>query len=79
MEKLSPFAELWTHYVSGYFVHAYLQTVAGSTFIPKEKNDLNVLLQTYLLEKAIHSLNYELNNRRELVIIPLRLIEVIIR
>jgi maltose alpha-D-glucosyltransferase/alpha-amylase len=79
INKLLPFAELWTHYVSGYFVHAYLQTVDGSTFIPKEKNDLNVILQTYLLEKAVYSLNYELDNRQDLVIIPVRLIQTILK
>ncbi len=56
-----------------------MQTVEGSTFIPKEKNDLYVLLQTYLLEKAIYGLNYELNNRQELVIIPLRLIQALLK
>jgi maltose alpha-D-glucosyltransferase/alpha-amylase len=79
MDKLLPFAELWTHYVSGYFVHAYLKTVEGSSFIPKEKEDMEVMLQTYLLEKAIYSLNYELNNRPELVIIPLQLIKFLIK
>jgi maltose alpha-D-glucosyltransferase/alpha-amylase len=79
MEKLLPFAQLWTHYVSGYFVHAYLQTVEGSIFIPKEKNDRDIMLQTYLLEKAVYSLNYELDNRKELVIIPLRLIQAIVQ
>ncbi|MBA2760523.1 MAG: maltose alpha-D-glucosyltransferase [Segetibacter sp.] len=79
INKLLPFAELWTHHVSGYFVHAYLQTVDGSTFIPKEKNNLNVMLQTYLLEKAIYSLNYELDNRQDLVIIPLRLIQTTLK
>ena len=79
MDKLLPFAELWTNYVSGYFVHAYLETVEGSPFIPQEKNDLKVMLQTYLLEKAIYSLNYELNNRQELVIIPLHLIQTLLK
>jgi maltose alpha-D-glucosyltransferase/alpha-amylase len=78
MEKLRPFADLWTHYVSGYFVHTYLQTVGDSSFIPRDKDDRDIMLQTFLLEKAIYALNYELSNRPELAIIPLRLIRAIV-
>jgi maltose alpha-D-glucosyltransferase/alpha-amylase len=36
------------------------------------------MLETYLLEKAITDLNYELQNRPERVIVPLKLIQAII-
>jgi maltose alpha-D-glucosyltransferase / alpha-amylase len=78
-KKLKSFADLWIHYVSGYYIQSYLDTVQGSPFIPKDKEDLEVLLQTFLLQKALQSLNYELNNRKELVIIPLRLIKAIMK
>ncbi len=71
-EKLLPFAEQWYHYISSFFMDAYLQTVKGSSFIPEDKDDLAIMLETYLLEKAIYELNYELNNRPDWVIIPLR-------
>ena len=77
LDKLLPFAEQWYHYMSGFFMQAYLETVAGSPFIPENKDDLEVLLQTYLLEKAIYELNYELNNRPDWVVIPLRGIKAI--
>jgi maltose alpha-D-glucosyltransferase/alpha-amylase len=79
IEKLKPFAELWTTHVSGYFLHDYLNSVQGSSFIPESKEDLDVLLQTYVLEKAVYSLNYELNHRPDYVIVPLRLIKAIIK
>jgi maltose alpha-D-glucosyltransferase/alpha-amylase len=78
INKLLPFAKLWTDHVSGYFVHAYLKTVEGNSFIPQQNENMKIMLQTYLLEKAIYSLNYELINRIELVMIPLRLIKEII-
>jgi maltose alpha-D-glucosyltransferase / alpha-amylase len=78
-QKLKSFADLWIHYVSGYYMQSYLDSVKDTTFIPKDKDDLEVLLQTFLLQKALQSLNYELNNRKELVIIPLRLIKSIIK
>jgi trehalose synthase len=78
IEKLTPYAELWTHYMSMFFLHAYLETVAESSFIPKDKNDLRTLLEVYLLERAIFALNYELNNRPQWVMVPVRLINTIL-
>ncbi len=77
--KLRPYAELWTHHVSGYFLHAYTNTVDGANFIPANKEDLQILLQTFLLEKAVYSLNYELNHRPEYVVVPIRLIMAILK
>lgn len=71
-EKLIPFAEQWYHYMSGFFLKAYLDRVKDSDFVPDNEEDLQVLLQTFLLEKAIYELSYELNNRPGWVIIPLR-------
>jgi maltose alpha-D-glucosyltransferase/alpha-amylase len=75
--KLLPYAELWYHYMSSFFMQAYLETAKGHSFIPDEREDLDVMLQTYLLEKAIYELNYELNNRPDWVIIPIRGIKAI--
>jgi len=77
--KLLPFVEQWYHYTSRFFVQAYLETVKGSPFIPQNKADLEVLLETYLLEKAVYELNYELNNRPDWVLIPLRGIKSIMK
>jgi maltose alpha-D-glucosyltransferase/alpha-amylase len=76
---LRPFAEQWYHYMSGFFMKSYLETVKGYAFIPKNKEDLDVLMTTFLMEKAIYELNYELNNRPDWVIIPLRGIKALIK
>jgi maltose alpha-D-glucosyltransferase/alpha-amylase len=78
IRELIPFATLWTHYMSGFFMQAYLETVRNSSFIPPQPDDLRVMLETYLLEKAITDLNYELQNRPERVIVPMKLIQAII-
>jgi len=77
--KYIPFARLWAHYMSGFFMKAYLDTVAGARFIPKDKNDFRVMLQTFLLEKALIDLNHSLNNGAESVVVPLRTIKTIIK
>lgn len=76
-QKLVPYAELWQYYMCDVFMEAYLDVVKGSKLIPEDKNDLRILLETYILEKAIYELNYELNNRPEWVIIPIRGIRAI--
>jgi len=72
--KLTPPTERWIQAASGVFLDAYLGTVKGSDFIPDDANDLYVLLQTYLLEKAIFELNHELDERTDWVTVPLRVI-----
>ncbi|MBL0743926.1 maltose alpha-D-glucosyltransferase [Chryseolinea lacunae] len=78
-EKLIPYIDQWYHYVSGFFMKAYLETVNGSSFVPADKEDLNILMNTFLLEKAIYELNYEMNNRPDWLVIPMRGIQDIIR
>ena len=78
-EKMLPFAQMWTHYVTGIFMESYLKTVAGSNFIPADKEDLKILLETFLLEKAITSFRFEVNNRPDWVIVPLQLIKSLLR
>jgi maltose alpha-D-glucosyltransferase / alpha-amylase len=77
--KLMPFVEQWYHYMSGFFMNAYLEAVEGTDLIPDNKEDLDTLMTTFLLEKAIYELNYELNNRPDWVIIPLRGIKSILK
>jgi len=75
--KLLPYVEQWYHYMSGFFMKAYLETVKDSALIPQEKEDLEILLQTFLLQKAIYELNYEVNNRPSWVVVPLNGIKAI--
>jgi maltose alpha-D-glucosyltransferase / alpha-amylase len=79
ISKLMPFADQWFHYMSGFFMRAYMKTVEGHSFIPHSKEDLEILMNTFTLEKAIYELNYELNNRPDWVIIPIRGIKAVLR
>ncbi|MFA0963996.1 maltose alpha-D-glucosyltransferase [Roseivirga sp. BDSF3-8] len=78
-ESMDIWAENWYHYMSGYFMEAYLKKTKGSEFIPENEEHLDILLQTFLLEKAIYELKYELNNRPEWAITPIRGIKYIMR
>jgi maltose alpha-D-glucosyltransferase/alpha-amylase len=69
---LESWVELWHIYVGGIFLRSYLNTSADATFLPKDKEDIGTLLDIFLLEKALYETGYELNNRPEWVIIPLK-------
>jgi maltose alpha-D-glucosyltransferase / alpha-amylase len=74
INTLSPRAEDWYHTVSDVFLRSYLETIFRGkvNLLPSNPEDLKRLLEVFLLEKAIYELNYELNNRPDWVIIPLR-------
>jgi len=76
---LEPWADLWYHYVSGIFLHSYLETCGEAPFIPHDKGELEILLQAFLLDKAVYEVGYELNNRPDWVIIPIRGIQHILK
>ncbi len=78
-KKLMPVVEEWYRYVSNIFLQAYLHDVKDTSFIPHTRSDLDTLMTTFLLEKAIYELNYELNNRPDWVIIPLNGIKAIMK
>ncbi|GAB3316841.1 maltose alpha-D-glucosyltransferase [Larkinella ripae] len=78
IKNLLPFADLWAFQISEIFLKAYLDTVQDSNFYPKDKADLQMMLETYLLERAIFDLNYDLANRPERVLAPVRIINTIV-
>ena len=78
-DYLEAWAELWYHYMSGFYIHAYLEKAQGYNFLPDNQEDFNTLMQTFLLEKAVYELNYDLNNRPSWTIIPMRGIQYVMQ
>src|SRR2546425_674665 len=76
---LERWADLWYRQMSSTFLQSYLQTASGAMFIPQNSDDLQVLLEAYLLDKAVYEIGYELNNRPDWVIIPIRGIKHILK
>jgi maltose alpha-D-glucosyltransferase/alpha-amylase len=78
VEELLPFASIWAHYISGFFLKAYLQTMGASPLLPDTKEDLHVMMQTFLLEGALQHLNHDLKNTPDIISASVSLIEKIL-
>jgi maltose alpha-D-glucosyltransferase/alpha-amylase len=69
LEFLESWAEQWQHYVGRFYLGAYMERMGMGTTLTQEDD---ILIRTFLLEKAIYELGYELNGRPDWTIIPLR-------
>ena len=70
--KLEVWARFWQAAVSEAYLKSYLEEASKGSFLPEKKEDLDLLLRIFLLEKGMYELSYELNHRPEWVRIPLR-------
>jgi len=78
-ETLEPWAELWSYYVGQHFIGVYTQHTESATFtirnaefglIPADPHQRELLLRSYLMQKAIYEMIYEMNNRPRWLPIP---------
>ena len=67
---MEPWRKLWHTWASESFLSGYLEVCHGQACFAEEE-ELKMLLDAYLLEKAIYEIGYELNNRPEWLRIPM--------
>jgi len=72
LNALDFWAQYWQTWVSATFLKAYLRTSGSASFVPQSREELAVLLDAYVITKAVYELGYELNNRPSWVRIPLQ-------
>jgi maltose alpha-D-glucosyltransferase/alpha-amylase len=68
---LEQWGSYWYAWVSAAFLNSYLNILGESPLLPRDRGDLDTLLNIYLLEKAVYEIGYELNNRPDWVRVPL--------
>jgi maltose alpha-D-glucosyltransferase/alpha-amylase len=61
----------WGARLSGAFWESYWEALADTTFWPKDREQVQRLLDLFLLEKAFYEIEYELANRPTWIHIPL--------
>lgn len=72
MSFLEEWALQWYHYVSQFFLTAYFDKTEGANFMPDSEDSKQALLRTYMLEKAIYEVGYEMNARPDWLRVPIR-------
>ena len=68
---MEQWGQYWYSWTSATFLKSYLAHSRSESFIPKTTEETQILLDAYILEKAVYEVNYELNNRPEWIEIPL--------
>ena len=77
--RLLPMAGLWAHYASGFFIRAYKERVMGSSLLPAQQTDFELMLQYFLVQKAIYIFNGYLKKDPQRLIIPLTMLRSVLR
>ncbi|HHE08023.1 MAG TPA: hypothetical protein ENL01_03945, partial [Chlorobaculum parvum] len=70
-KAMEPWAELWSYYMGQHFIDIYTKHTEGHGLIPNDPRQRDLLLRSYLMNKAVYELLYELNNRPEWLPIPI--------
>ena len=76
--NLEDWAEIWHYYISRQYLEGYFQKAGNKDYMPGKQEDFRILMHTFLLEKALTELNYEIENRQEWILIPIRGIKAIL-
>jgi maltose alpha-D-glucosyltransferase/alpha-amylase len=71
LTAMEPWARIWNLWICATFLKSYLTHGQPGGFLPANRDELNILLNVYLMEKALYELGYELNNRPDWIHIPL--------
>ena len=71
-ESAEAWVTFWHRWVSSAFLDAYLDRAADGGYLPPQRLDVAVMLDFFLLEKAVYELSYEANSRPGWVDIPAR-------
>jgi maltose alpha-D-glucosyltransferase/alpha-amylase len=72
LPMLQEWALAWYLWVSATFLKSYLQLMADTPILPQTREGIKVVLDAYLLNKAVYEVDYELNNRPDWVGLPLQ-------
>ena len=65
-------AAWWAMWISGIYLMGYFEAAERHAFMPRDLSERRLLLDAFLLQKALYEVAYELNNRPDWVRIPLR-------
>ncbi len=68
---LQHWAQYWYTWVSAEFLYTYLEMVRETHLLPEDPKQLKVLLDAFLLDKAVYEVGFELSMDSEWIHVPL--------
>jgi maltose alpha-D-glucosyltransferase/alpha-amylase len=71
VDAARPWALHWKTWASASFLQAYLTATAGRPFVPAERDQIAVLFEAFVLERALYHLRTELEHPSGAVMVPL--------
>jgi maltose alpha-D-glucosyltransferase/alpha-amylase len=74
---LEPWAEVWVNRASRAYVAEYVHATEGTNLLPPIEADRRLMLDLFVLEKALHETENELTNRPAWAELPLRAVPVL--
>lgn len=78
VELLYPWATFWCRYMTQVFLTGYFETVKTAAFVPEKREDCEVLINTYLLERAVSKLGFILSQHPKRINIAFRVLRSIV-
>jgi maltose alpha-D-glucosyltransferase/alpha-amylase len=63
---------VWRSWVSAAFLNGYRTHLEGHTVVPQEDGEFRTLLDSFMVQKAVYEVEYELNNRPAWVGVPVK-------
>lgn len=77
-EDQEKWADAWYYYATRFYLNGYINTIKNTSLIPQNKDDYRVVLETFLLEKALLELINELKMKSNRSLVGLRGIKTIL-
>ncbi|MEM7574104.1 MAG: hypothetical protein AAF433_14445 [Bacteroidota bacterium] len=72
VEALGPWGNWWFRTLRAAYLNSYLSTIGDHPMLPPASVDQELLLDIFVLEKAVYEVAYELNSRPDWLGIPLQ-------
>jgi maltose alpha-D-glucosyltransferase/alpha-amylase len=69
--RLEAWCRYWYQWVAATFIGSYRETVGNAPFLPAGEAEFKILLEAFILTKAVYELDYELGHRPQWASVPL--------
>ncbi len=63
LRAVMPWAQFWSRWMSASFLGSYLKTVQGSNLVPQSKPGISVLLDAFVLDRALTEMGQDLSSQ----------------